>query len=438
MTGRLSFAGQMAIVLAIALLAAQAVNFVLLLEARKRENEARLQTTIDRVVTLLETVEDIPRLIERRNMRRRPPFAITITREPLAPEMMEIEPLSEYLEERLQQVSLPSTGARVSEVMGFRAMPPDRKVMIISVPGAGDNWYNFTDPVRFAARLHILPLIIQTILIYIGLLAAVLFVTARLANPLRQLTQAADTFSLDQKNDPLSVDGPKDVRQLTAAFERMQSRLQRAFKEKDVMLGAIGHDLRTPLTSLRIRVEQVEDDAVREKMSQTIEDLSLLLDDILTLARDGAPGAERELIFLPSLLDMVREELKSEEGSLSLGRIEDLTLDGYPALLRRAVRNLSQNGLRYGGAVTLHLYKEDNGIFIAVEDDGPGVSEATLEQMREPFIRGEESRNRATGGAGLGLAIADGAARTHGGELILENRPQGGFRAALKLPVATS
>lgn len=472
MTGRLSFAGQMAIVLAIALLAAQSVNFVLLLQAKKREQLARDTAVVERFVDGLDNLDRFQKFMERRHRgrdERRPgpeggmdvpppegaapnrfdeprrddfPFRGPF-RETHAPldEGERDTVLTVRLIEALTAAGYPADGARVARAdwegsfSGRGEAPPIRRVLIISVPQQDGDWINFTWPIRPEERLQVTPLIIQTILIYLGLLAAVLLVTARLSRPLARLTQEADTLTLEGEASPLPLEGPKDIRRLTAAFERMRTRLGRAFKEKDVMLGALGHDLRTPLTSLRIRAEQVDNPKLREGMTTTIEELSALLDDILTLARDGAAKADRELIYVPVLLSSLADELGDGKGEVRLGRVEELSVSCMPALLRRALRNLIENGLRYGGAVTLNAHMDGDDIVLAVEDEGPGVPEGELAALREPFVRGESSRNRQTGGAGLGLAIAEGAARAHDGRLRLENKKEGGFRAALVLPV---
>ncbi|MEM9234339.1 MAG: ATP-binding protein, partial [Pseudomonadota bacterium] len=135
-----------------------------------------------------------------------------------------------------------------------------------------------------------------------------------------------------------------------------------------------------------------------------------------------------------ALAQGVVDELSNEEVSPGMESAEAVSVKGYPALLRRALRNLVSNGLRYGGAVTVRAEQTSEHVLLIVDDEGPGVSDANLERLKEPFIRGEMSRSRETGGAGLGLAIADGAARAHQGALELSNRPEGGFRAILKLP----
>ena len=453
MMGRLSFAAQMAIVLALALLVAQSVNFAFLLQAQKNVQEAQDTASIERFVLGLDNLERFQRFRERRERRNDGPNGpegppggpdgprrsfpiLTETAEPTAPEGAMDDHLSAVLIAALNEAGRPAAGARVSRVeRPFR----ERRMtfLMMSIPMEDGEWLNLSQPLPPEDRVSVRDLIFQTVLIYAGLLIAVLFVTARLSRPLNRLTREADTFRLDGKDAPLPLEGPRDVRQLTHSFERMRERLLRLFDEKDVMLGAIGHDLRTPLTSLRIRVEKVEDHALRESMGQTIDELSLLLEDILTLARDGKPGTERTIIDVGTLAGRVAGELESEAAQEIIVRTEgDLSVSGHEALLRRALRNLVQNGLRYGGNVSINVTRQGDRVVLAVEDDGPGLPAGEIERLREPFTRGEGSRNRATGGAGLGLAITDGAARAHDGRLILENRAEGGLRAAIELPAA--
>ncbi|WP_370339363.1 ATP-binding protein [Parvularcula marina] len=434
MIRRASFAAQMAVVLAIALLAAQAVNFFFLLEARERVRTAREDTQIERFVAGAENDQALQRIKDRPRRRRVP---VSVTNAPLATLGDVDEKLTLRLQEKLREAGLNADGA-----MAARMMRPMREgeelAIVLSSAIEGGQWFNAVSPAPQGGSLDVKPLILQTVLIYIGLMAAVLLVTARLARPLRRLTDAANRFQLDSQDIALTEEGPSDIRSLTAAFDQMRGRLRRAFTEKDAMLGAIGHDLRTPLTSLRIRVEQVEDDQLRERMITSIDELSTMLEDILILARDGAPGTEREALDLSSLCRQLADDMGTGDRKVAFDDDAPLVTPVYPALLKRALRNLIQNGLRYGGDVTLCLQNEESGILIAVDDDGPGVPEAQLDALREPFRRGEGSRNRETGGAGLGLAIADGAARAHGGQLELSNRAEGGFRAGIRLPAHPS
>ena len=204
--------------------------------------------------------------------------------------------------------------------------------------------------------------------------------------------------------------------------------------EKDVMLGAIGHDLKTPLAALRVRVESVEDDTARARMVGIIEDITRTLDEILLLARLGRSDRPAERTDLYALLVSVVEEFEDMGEPVVLLEGERVAAPVHLTWAKRAVRNLISNALRYGGSAEIALTRDDGEAVIAVEDNGPGIPDDRIAEMLEPFTRGEASRNRATGGAGLGLTIARAIAEQHGGRLVLRNRTQGGLRAELRIP----
>jgi len=211
--------------------------------------------------------------------------------------------------------------------------------------------------------------------------------------------------------------------------------------EKDVMLGAIGHDLKTPLAALRVRIESVEDDTERRRMADTIEDIVRTLDDILSLARVGRPSDPLERTELSALVASVVEEYEDMGEPVELAETQRIVLEIRPTWLRRALRNLIGNALRYGERASVVLRLEQGRAVIEIADEGPGIPEGTIEAMMNPFTRGDPSRNSGTGGAGLGLALARAIADQHGGALNLANRlaPGGrvaGLIATLELPVA--
>jgi signal transduction histidine kinase len=200
------------------------------------------------------------------------------------------------------------------------------------------------------------------------------------------------------------------------------------------MLGAIGHDLKTPLAALRVRIESVEDDAEREKMAATIEDIRRTLDDILSLARVGRPTDPLEPTDLKALVCSVVEEFEDMGEPVTFDADERIVVALRATWLRRAMRNLISNAVRYGRKAEVSLRREGGDAVVTVRDEGPGIPEADLARMVEPFARGEGSRNRGTGGAGLGLAIARAIAEQHGGRLVLANRAEGGLEVELRLP----
>ena len=228
----------------------------------------------------------------------------------------------------------------------------------------------------------------------------------------------------------------------------MAERIGTMLDEKDIMLGAIGHDLKTPLSALRVRVESVKDDKLRSKMVASIEDLHQSLDEILLLARVGRGQEEAETVNIGALIDTIAEEFAQLDKPVALEAMPRIVGEVYVTWLRRAIRNLTSNAVRYGGGARISLTANsddaanqiDGGtITIFVDDDGPGIAEQELDNIFTPFYRLEKSRNSQTGGAGLGLTLARAIAEKHGGNVTLHNRYDAagdimGLRAAFTFP----
>jgi signal transduction histidine kinase len=280
-------------------------------------------------------------------------------------------------------------------------------------------------------------LIGQTLLLYILLVGGLAWLLRRITRPIAALTRRVEHFAATREIDgQLVPSGPDDTRRLIAAHNAMEARIAALLDEKDVMLGAIGHDLKTPLAALRVRIESVEDDAERAKMAASIEDITRSLDDILSLARVGRPSDPMERTDLSALLAAVAEEYEDRGEPVELGATQRLALRLRATWLRRALRNLIDNAVRYGNTARVSLVSEGRFAVVRIEDDGPGIPEGEIAAMMEPFARGEASRNRETGGAGLGLTLARAIAEQHGGTITLRNRSGGaGLVAELRLPL---
>lgn len=284
-------------------------------------------------------------------------------------------------------------------------------------------------------------LIVQTLLLYVVLVGGLAFLLRRITRPLAALTDRVGRFAeTRQTSGQIEPSGPEDTRRLIEAHNLMEARIAALIDEKDVMLGAIGHDLKTPLAALRVRIESVEDEAERERMARTIEDITRSLDDILSLARVGRPTDPLERTDVGALVDSVVEEYEDMGENVVLGETCRVALRLRATWLRRALRNLIGNALRYGSEAQVSLRKQGGHAVIRITDNGPGIPTGEIAAMMEPFTRGEGSRNRETGGAGLGLTLARAIAEQHGGSLVLANAYDGqgkvtGLVAELRLPL---
>ncbi|MEY2942116.1 MAG: hypothetical protein RLY97_130, partial [Pseudomonadota bacterium] len=262
----------------------------------------------------------------------------------------------------------------------------------------------------------------QTLFIYALLVGAMALILRRISRPLALLAERVESFTQRQHPaGPLLAQGPQDVRRLIVAHNAMEARIAGLLDEKDVMLGAIGHDLKTPLTALRVRIESVEDESERARMAATIEDITRTLDDILSLARVGRPTDVLEPVELYSLVASVIEEFEDMGQPVEMGATEKIIVSLRATWVRRALRNLVSNAVRYGHAARVSLHREagkghgqSQWAVIRVDDDGAGIADGQMEQMLQPFMRGEVSRNSETGGAGLGLTLAHAIAQQHG------------------------
>ena len=310
------------------------------------------------------------------------------------------------------------------------------EILVVALQRRGSPaWEVVRLPVPQMERGVITSLVVQTLILFLVLMAILYGVLRRLTGPLAALTRRTAQIALPgSRAEPLEPQGPDDVRQLMAAHNAMEARIGAMLAEKDVMLGAIGHDLKTPLAALRVRIESVEDDAQRTRMAATIEDITRTLDEILELARIGRAANPPERAELSALAASVVEEFEDMGEPVTLAEGKRVSAEVHVTWLKRALRNLISNALRYGGTAAVSLTSEPRAIVLRVEDEGPGIPEDRIGAMTEPFVRGEASRSRATGGAGLGLTLARAIAEERGGQLVLANRPGGGLVAEILLP----
>ena len=277
------------------------------------------------------------------------------------------------------------------------------------------------------------------ILLTIGLSAIIVAPIAwlfarRMSAPIAVFAEAADRLGRDPRAAPLEVTGSREVVAATEAFNRMQQRLRRYVEDRTAMVGAIAHDLRTPLTRLRFRIEAAPDE-VRGKLAAEIDQMDAMISATLAFVRDTTRAGAREKLELSSLVESVLDEAAETGSDARALPSERLVIEGDPIGLRRLIGNLVENALKYGQRARGRVFAEDGFAIVEIEDDGPGVAPLEIERLFEPFYRGEPSRSRETGGAGLGLAVVRSIARAHGGDVTLHNRSGGGLIARVSLPL---
>jgi signal transduction histidine kinase len=310
---------------------------------------------------------------------------------------------------------------------------PDRYALSLAAKLPDGQWLTGSLPTprrdpSFAARLAV-----ATFLLYGLVLSATILIARHLAQPLKDLTEAAHRFR--GRTAPIAVTprGPDDLRDAIEAFNAMNQRLVAVLDEKDGMLGAIGHDLRTPLASLRIRLESMDPPEEREAAVRKVEEMAGTLEDILALASSGRQRETIRPTDITALVETVVEEFQDLGAEVTWSPAARQVLPVQPGQLKRAVQNLIANAVKYGGGARVSVASTPGALFIEVADDGPGIAPNELEQVMRPFYRIENSRNRDTGGTGLGLAITKAIAESHGGTLTLESSAAG-LTARISLP----
>jgi signal transduction histidine kinase len=270
--------------------------------------------------------------------------------------------------------------------------------------------------------------------------AAVLSIWAvrRLTGPVATLAAAAEALGRDVNAPPLPEDGPEEVARAAIAFNTMALRIRRFVQDRTLLLTAIGHDLRTPITRLKLRAEFLEDEAVRNKFLADLDDLDRMVAATLAFGRDTASDEPAMALDLMSLLRTVLDDAgDARPGTaekLSLTGPAHLTMRGRSLSLKRAFANLINNAIAYGGSADIVVRATPQNIIVTITDDGPGVPQDQAERVFDPFFRLEESRNRDTGGTGLGLPIARNILRAHGGDVSIGNAAMRGAMVTVTLP----
>jgi two-component system OmpR family sensor kinase len=274
------------------------------------------------------------------------------------------------------------------------------------------------------------------LLLALGLLVLmpVAFLFARaLAAPIRRFSEAAQRLGGDTSAPPVTREGPPEMRQAVDSFNAMQARINRLLQERTQMIAAIAHDLRTPLTRLTFRLDSLPS-PLAEKVESDIQEMKAMISAALDFIRDRSLGVHRQRLDMRLLVESVVDDLADLGHDVTVQPGAAITLEGDPLALRRVVVNLVENGLKYGDRVRLRLRATGDGCVLEIDDDGPGVPESMQQQVFEPFFRLEASRNRDTGGIGLGLATVRAIVLDHGGSVMLRNRKDGGLRAVVALP----
>jgi signal transduction histidine kinase len=276
----------------------------------------------------------------------------------------------------------------------------------------------------------LVPLILLLLLVCFALAA---FLVRMINRSLGRLARAADAIGSDPAGASLSETGPSEIRRVVAAFNRMQERVRRYVVERGLLLSAISHDLKTPITRLRLRAEMLPDPELRAKMLRDLDEMQTMVGATLNFFAAVGKDNERQPVDIGALIDSVCEDRREAGQALNVQGVPIAPYRADPQALRRCLENLVENAIRYGASADIEIKDSPERLTIEIRDRGPGIPEPELERVFEPFYRLDNSRNMDSGGTGLGLSIARNIARWHGGEVTLSNATAG-LVAELALP----
>jgi two-component system, OmpR family, osmolarity sensor histidine kinase EnvZ len=268
----------------------------------------------------------------------------------------------------------------------------------------------------------------------IVLLAVATIFLRNQVRPIRKLAEAADAFGKGREVGDFRPSGAREVRQAAIAFQTMRERVRRAIDQRTDMLAGVSHDLRTPLTRMKLELALLGDTPQARELAADVAEMERMVAGYLAFAR-GQDGENAEATDLAVLLADVAGDARRQGAEVTVSAPPHLALEVRPQALKRCLANLVENARRYGGRIWIGATRKPEAVEITVDDDGPGIPKALREEVFRPFRRLDESRNPDTGGVGLGLAIARDVARGHGGDILLEDAPTGGLRALVRLPV---
>jgi signal transduction histidine kinase len=417
--------------------------------------------TAQRIANLTRLIQDVPRETRQRIVAALSDQGFRVSLSAQAPTMPDAdgdaavaEAIKSYLAERLALGSgrRPRVWASAAEGPPFgpwHIMMPHGPGMMhgfggptafrdlqVAVPLADGPWLAFATGLPVAGAAYSTQFLLSMAMMALIILGVSVWAVRRVTAPLAALAAAAERLGHDVSAPPLAEAGTVETRQAARAFNDMQMRLRTLIDSRTRLLAAISHDLRTPLTLLRLRAETVENAQERDRMLGTISEMDTMIGATLQFARDQSAAEPRRPTDLVALLHSVVDDMRDAGLPVCMQAAPPVIYECQPAVLKRAVRNLLDNAVKYGKSGIVQVRPAAKAIAIVIDDEGPGIPEPELARVLEPFYRLDESRSRETGGVGLGLAIAQSVAQSHGGALMLSNRPEGGLRATISLPLS--
>jgi signal transduction histidine kinase len=445
-----SIFGQTLLVLIVGLIISHAVaSCIYTLDRQQAIRDLSVSATAQRITNLARLVRDAPHDRQKQIVTTLSDqtFCVSLSTQPMVVTAMDADqPIARKLKQLLvDQLSLgPARQPRVwaapmhGPIMhAFSTLEdsPGNGDLLVAVPLADGQWLSVGTTLPEGG-----PVLSREFIVSMGLMEMIVigmsvWVVRRVTAPLASLSAAADKLGNDLNAPPMPEAGTIETRRASRAFNSMQARLRDLIESRTRLLAAISHDLRTPLTLLRLRAENVEDLSEREKMISTITEMGSMIGATLEFARDEAAAEPRRRTDLTALLGSVVDDMADAGLPIAMEQGQPVIYNCQPAALKRALTNLLDNAIKYGKRARAALRSAPPAIEITIEDEGPGIAEDELTRVFQPFYRVEGSRSRETGGIGLGLALARSVVEAHGGKLTLINRTEGGLRALVTLPI---
>ncbi len=453
-----TLAGRLILTLLIGLLAAQLIGAAILLRDRASAlYEASGLNAVQRIASIVRVLDRLDAPARATILPAVNNAQLRVTLAPQPPPTAEAEDVhTSHLHAVLQQLigdgrpvrvvlveSMPVPGAagphgpggmrpRFGPMAGY--FPRHSMAFLVHAQLADGTWASFEHGLRDEPFAWPWRLLLTLTVLLVSVIGLALLAVRWLTRPLAVLATAADELGRDMHRPPLAEDGPVEVRRAAAAFNTMQARLQVHLREREQMLAAVSHDLRTPITRLRLRAELIGDETLRAKFAHDLAEMEAMTAAALDFLRGARADEPLQPVDVMALLESLQADM--EEAGREV-RVQGTAHTPYPArplALKRLLTNLIDNAIKYGARATATVEDDAAQLRITIADEGPGIPEDQLVRVFEPFYRVEGSRSRATGGVGLGLSVARDIARAHGGELILRNRAGGGLEATLTLP----
>jgi signal transduction histidine kinase len=309
------------------------------------------------------------------------------------------------------------------------------RIRFMAVNYGDDSWVIFAASVKQFWLSRNTRLMMWLAYMALAIIAVQALAAWQLSRPIVKLSDAVRLFGANSSAPPIAESGPKEMRDVIKSFNAMRAQIQKFMAYRVAMLAAISHDLRTPLTRMRLRGEFIEDEEQQQRLFRDVDEMQAMVEGALAFFRDDAAEEDATQIDLPGILKTIANDFADHGVEIAYEGPAHAVCHGRPFALKRAFTNLVENAVKYAGPPGIMLRQEADRLVVTVRDGGPGIPEEAMEKVFNPYFRVESSRNRTSGGVGLGLTAAQSIIRGHGGEIVLKNRPEGGLDAEVTLPV---